>query len=450
MLLVIELLTGRVSDKDKSYESRMSDKKLYLSIGYVPKGEEIDYRSDEWDHHRHRLNRIIVDYCLGEGGDGDMVMSLLFEAIKITDKFSIKGVEFVARRGHGHPVSWECISERMSFAAATSVLQSMVSTIVDMSKTLSPAYKIIMEAVNKKLMEAVEPLTKQAADEQLSEKKEEEEKQDLATILKMLKERSTELCAVLDKEHAQEEASRELEEMSDDQRDYYYTFKMQLGCAFVGSQAVHDKAIAVDPKTGSLGSAASAAINLIPGGSLIATIVGKAIDSYGVRERKADATLIVKAFETFIDVPEVIEMLARELTLLRREKIADLSAKEAKEERGVMRKILEKGKKAAHWLKADDINTSIRELADKDCKKILAAIVAGRVFEQGCPTDKTLFVKQLAKVAVEAAIQQDLTHKSKPVGAAPQAGLFAVRARASNVSDSAEPSAHSSTCCALS
>ena len=161
--------------------------------------------------------------------------------------------------------------------------------------------------------------------------------------------------------------------------DYYYVFIAQWTETWLACSTIHSKMVAnsqmnaIDYIPAFLDKGVE--YLSIPGAALIKDILSGGIKFWSDREKQIGVNRIANYFGTILSANEFIETLARELTLAQKTTIQALDAAKAGFFRKVARTVVDLGNK----ITANDIDTKIKERAADDGKKIIQAIMEGKL-----------------------------------------------------------------------
>jgi len=198
--------------------------------------------------------------------------------------------------------------------------------------------------------------------------------------LKTLQGRTAELQSLIAKETDEQQAEQERQHiLSEDKLSgFYYMFLRQFTGTWLACKTLQSGKIKNIEKT-KLDYVAAGLDKMgkhIPGISILTDIIETAINTWSDIDKKRAVTRMADFFGTLVHTDQLIETLARRLTL---QQETAIQAMQIGPQTGMVRKILQGLADAKNALTASDIDDPIKKLADKQCKLLAAAIMQGKL-----------------------------------------------------------------------
>jgi len=157
--------------------------------------------------------------------------------------------------------------------------------------------------------------------------------------------------------------------------DYYYVFISQFTDAWLACKTIHsgkvknDETTSLDYLPAALDKLASYVA--LPGVALLKDIANSGVKFWSARNKKLAVSHLATFFGGLVTTDQIIEALARQLTLSQTAVIQKLAVKQT----GVVCRIIQAAKDIKNKISVNDIDTAVKALADTHCKAILAAIM---------------------------------------------------------------------------
>jgi len=134
----------------------------------------------------------------------------------------------------------------------------------------------------------------------------------------------------------------------------------------------------------------------LPGVALLKDIFSGGIKAWSAYDKKVGVNRLVNYFGTLFDADEFIETVARKLTLAQETEIKALAIQKA----GALRKMARSIVKVKNALTANDIDTKIKERAADDAKKIMKAIMEGKLAPHPNVEDIPALISEVLKLTL--------------------------------------------------
>jgi hypothetical protein len=187
------------------------------------------------------------------------------------------------------------------------------------------------------------------------------------------------LKSVLRKEQAQLNAlqERQLILSSDKLSDYYYVWQVQFNDALLACKTIHSKLVRNSKSTALDKTAEAVKVAMkavpVPGLSLLGEVIARGVEMWTAIEKEKATSNGANFLPGAASIETVGELLARQLCLAQAKEIEQIPPGP---KTGFIRHNLHKLKTR---LSANDIDTAIKDRANKECRLLLEAIMKGTV-----------------------------------------------------------------------
>lgn len=196
-------------------------------------------------------------------------------------------------------------------------------------------------------------------------------------------------------------------------KEFYVTFQMCFNDAFLAISVIHSEMVAnaTSTKSDKFAYILSLVGQHIPVAGSILEIISSIIQGFSQHEKKEAINRAAAYIVGASTIQDLGEVLARRLTLAQEPQIESLIIAPTHVSLG--KKLASKAKALGNKVLANDINDVIKEMADDQCKIILATIMAGHLAPHPNP-HKSADVKPILEVVLGKNLVKHAKHHKLP------------------------------------